>query len=179
MPIKLHWILFKATAAVAGAVWVCGTASAQSAVSAPTQVAQTEQATRDSGRLTILRAELAKEQARLLDAVKRKAERLAAKDTVGVQEAEAVQQRATSNIDALRREIDVASGSKAPAPANGNAPARTAARQNIDKQGEKTQSQETRWWDVYNKPQRMSSATVQQVSLPQNRNDDSGEQSVR
>lgn len=104
-----------------------------------TNVPRTDQAERDSERLRILRDELAREQARAADAVKRHAERLAAGDRQGAEEAERTRHRSASGIAALRREIAAATQAqatpRAPAPP-------TEKRVKPPEHG-------TRWWDVY------------------------------
>lgn len=73
-------------------------------------VSASEQAKRDGDRLSILRDELARETRLLQEQTRRKAERLAANDTQGVQESEQALERHRQNIESLRREMDTAAG---------------------------------------------------------------------
>lgn len=99
-------------------------------------VSPAEQANRDARRVEILQSEIDAEQAASIESVKRRAERLAANDSAGVQEAEAAIAQHTRNLETLRREIEIAAKSPAVAPA---AVDRAAAKE----------SKPVSWWDVY------------------------------
>lgn len=137
-------------------------ANAQSAGTDFPAVQPAEQASRDIDRVRILQDELAKEQARLADAAKRRAERLAARDAQGVQEAEAAQQRATSSLAALRREIALASR----APHTSATPVvATTTRTPTRATRPPVETTTAPWWDVYSKPpRREAEAARQQLS---------------
>jgi hypothetical protein len=120
-------------AAVLAMPWVLGSWGAGNAWAQV--VPRVEQAQRDQDRVRILQAELASEQGRADTASKRHAERLAAHDTLGADEAEQARQRALQNLTALRRELESAR----------SAPSRpvsvTARRPPPDPVSP--------WWDVY------------------------------
>lgn len=100
------------------------------------------QSARDRDRLRILQEELAREQGRSDQAVQRRAERLAASDPAGVQEADALFARTQLNLQALRAELQTAAREPA---ANAAIPAK-ALRPAAARSGA--------WWDVYAKAPR-------------------------
>lgn len=121
-------------------------------VSVP-RVAPTEQAARDVDRLAILQEELAAEVKRQADASRRRAERLAAGDRPGAEEAEGALQRSNANVQALQREIDSTRRASTP----GNAAA-SAARK--PPPASSVAAPPAAWWDVYSRPPRREDARV-------------------
>lgn len=126
-------------------------------------IAPAEQATRDNERLRILQDELKAEQEKAIDSTKRRAERLAAQDPQGVQEAELAHSRATGNIAALQREIASASAAKQPKGKGATASAAmTQARASAALPSVEAQVQAP-WWDVYGKsPRKAAPASITQ-----------------
>jgi len=114
-----------------------------------------EQAARDSDRLRILQDELAKEQAAAAALAKRRADRLAARDAHGAQEAEAAQQRSSANLAALRREIELASKT---AKGTAAAPAATVTATRRPAPVLSVGAAQAPWWDVYSKAPRRGGA---------------------
>lgn len=105
------------------------------------------QASRDDERIRILRHELARTEALATQLVQRRAERLAAGDAVGAQEAEAQRLRAVRDTVALGREI--AAAAEGSMPTTREAPARTRA---------PAVSPRPAWWDVYGHSRRGGAA---------------------
>lgn len=122
-------------------------------------VPASEQVARDSERLRILKDELAKEQSAAAELAKRRADRLAARDAHGAQEAEAAQQRSSANLAALRREIELASKTaKNPAPAP---TATVSATRRAAPTSSVAAAAQAPWWDVYSRaPRRYDAAPV-------------------
>jgi hypothetical protein len=116
-------------------------ADALAGPAAPLTVSPAEQSARDIDRLRILRDELASEQSKADDSAKRRAERLAAGDATGVQEAEQALARATDNLAVLRREIQSAS-----------APPVEPSKRLATSAAAPTLPRPSSWWDVYAKP---------------------------
>ncbi|CAG0950589.1 hypothetical protein BURK2_00171 [Burkholderiales bacterium] len=142
--------------------WLPSNAAARSP-SADTLVTSTQQSARDSERLRILRDELSREQQLASDAARRKAERVAAADPRGANEADAALSRAGQNIDALKREIQAASNQ---ASRSAEAPRASAspARHRLDPSAATAQS--PRWWDVYAKPAQHDEASASAAVQP-------------
>lgn len=119
----------------------------------PTTVSAAEQGTRDTERLRILRDELTKSEAMAGELARRKAERLAAADMIGADDAEQQRVRTLSDIEALKREIGGASESR-PSPRLVAKPsaqlAKVVAARAIPPAA---------WWDVYAKPRRGGTPT--------------------
>lgn len=114
-------------------------------------------------RARILNDELAKEQGRLTEAVKRRGERLAARDAQGVAEAEAAHQRAASSIAALKREIELVGKSQRTATVA--TPSTVTASRTPRQPLPSVEAPTTPWWDVYSKaPRRGTSVAAHQVS---------------
>ena len=101
-----------------------------------------EQTVRDTDRLRILRSELVAEQGRAEAAIKRHAERLAARDPIGADEAEQARVRSLSNLSALQRELEQAASSSSARP---EVRADTSSRSS----GVRATDLAIRWWDVY------------------------------
>lgn len=120
-----------------------------------------EQTARDDERLRILRDELRQSLQAVEAMAKRRAERLAASDTVGADEAQAQRARLLQDIEALKREIESAqSHAGLPGPPASNAaklPAAEAKPATI-----KHVPPAARWWDVY---ARATPARAKPVSL--------------
>lgn len=109
-----------------------------------------EQTVRDSERVRILRAELAHEEAAQAAAARSRAEHLASHNASAALQDEAVQQRATENIAALRREVQAA---LTPAdPETRRAPSRGTSKKT-----------DAPWWDVYAGHPRRSRETASPV----------------
>lgn len=115
-----------------------------------------QQADRDATRLAILRAELAAEEQGLARSKDRLAERTAAGDAEGIEEARRSEDTHRRNIEALRAEIDQMQHSESspavPTPSGGRkkarrvVPARRAA-------GPAADTRTHPWWDAYgNRP---------------------------
>ena len=124
---------------------------------AVTAVAQTAL---DDERLRILRDELRQSLQAVEALAKRRAERLAASDTVGADEAQAQRARLLQDIDALKREIGSAqslAGRSGPAASNAALPAAEAKPTTV-----KHAPPSARWWDVYG---RATPARANPVSL--------------
>ena len=140
--------------------WItCAGAALAEPTSAPTYVVPpAEQTARDSDRIEILRQELKKSES-LLDAMaRRKAERLAASDPVGVTVAEEQHTRVISDIVALKRELGAVSRAAGPASAE-QVPA-TSAKPAASPRAPLTKAAATTpWWDVYGKGRRADPAT--------------------
>lgn len=127
------------------------------------RISASEQASRDDERLRILRDELRKSEALVESLARRKAERLAAADVPGADEADERRVRALSDITGLKREIGAAragvevkvGSGQVPTPAKATAakPAPTAP-----------------WWDVYGKAR--GGNTPASVSYAQPSSDD-------
>ncbi len=130
-------------------VILAGACAAQTVSSVVTPAAQ---ATRDDERLRILRDELRKAEALIESLGKRKAERLAAADTAGADEAEENRIRALSDIAGLKREI---AGTRprfeAPRPTLSTSSASTASTKPAP---QPTPQPPAPWWDVYGKARR-------------------------
>lgn len=155
----------------AALAWTCPVALAQLVAVVPAS----EQAARDRDRLTILDAELQREQARLADAARRRGERLAAGDTAGSAEAEAAVARATANVASLRREVDMAKGAPAgaavraakasPATAGAAATAPSASVATVTTTRAPASppappAPSAAWWDAFSRPGPMAAASV-------------------
>lgn len=149
------------------AACVAGPSNAQDSSSdlALLSIAPAEQAARDNERLRILQDELKSEQQQVIESTKRRAERLAARDSQGVQEAELAYSRALANVSALQREI--ASASKQPtgkvAAASGSSPRPRASTAPSSVEA----PSQAAWWDVYGKSPRQTAATsITQAATP-------------
>lgn len=134
------------------AMLACLSLGAMARTPSPDQAITTaQQAPRDTERLRILQDELARERGLAAEAALRRAERIAAADARGAQDAELAIARAKQNVDALQREIQAAATAVArqanveptatPSPAAQPVSARSHA-----------MGQGPRWWDVYAKP---------------------------
>lgn len=124
-------------------------------------VTSAEQAARDDERLRILREELRQSEQAVEALAKRRAERLAASDSVGADEAQAQRARLLQDINALKREIGAAqshAGLSGPATSNAATfPAAEAKPATV-----KHAPPAARWWDVY---ARATPASAKPVSL--------------
>jgi len=124
-------------------------------------VTAVEQAARDDERLRILREELRQSEQAIEALAKRRAERLAASDAVGADEAQGQRARLLEDIDALKREIGTAQPHAGlPAPLASNAatlPVAEAKPATV-----KHAPPAARWWDVYT---RATPASAKPVSL--------------
>lgn len=151
------WVLLAATGLPAGAAQPSppppSASSASSASPAPTTIRPAVQAARDADRQRILREEQAAAHLRLQGASRQVAERLAARDDAGAQEAQRMQQRAQADLQALARELQQAPPAHAPGTASqpntpiAQAPqtAQTAVADHAP------QARSRPWWDVYGK----------------------------
>ena len=115
--------------------------AASGAFAQGSRITASDQAVRDAERLRILEAEMGSEQSLAETASKRKAERLAARDLPGADEAEQSLQRSLANTSALRREIDSARLSAA-RPASPSPAPRAVS-------GVRVPPVTLAWWDVY------------------------------
>jgi hypothetical protein len=100
----------------------------------------TQQALRDDERLRILRDELLRARGQQEDAIKQRADRLAAGDSHGAEEASQRQARLSADVEAIQREMALVSR---PAPA----PVHTSTISNRSTSSDTSRS--TAWWDVY------------------------------
>lgn len=158
-----QWIVLLAFALLV----MAGASHAQNAstVSYPS-IAPAEQATRDNERLRILQDELKSEQQKAVDSTKRRAERLAAQDPQGVEEAELAHSRALGNIAALQREIANASAAKQPKVKAANASSSaTKARSSTALPSVEASPAQAPWWDVYGRaPRKAAQASITQAA---------------
>ncbi len=132
------------------------------APAADTRVSPARQAERDSLRRQILAQERATEEQALARAEARLAERTAAKDPQGVQEAKDARRIHARNLDALRAEIARTGGAfvrTAVRPSGGGSDTdrlrRTAARSHLSSATETAPAAvgpSPRWWDAYGAP---------------------------
>lgn len=124
------------------------------------KVSAAEQSSRDDERLRILREELRKSEALVESLARRKAERLAAADVAGADEAEEQRIRALSDVAGLKREIGAtrpsAQGIKR-SPGQVAAPV-TAIATNAPPSAP--------WWDVYGKDKRGTTAAPVSYARP-------------
>jgi hypothetical protein len=129
---------------------LCASASlAQPSQNVQNVVSPAEQRVRDDERLRILREELKKSEALLEALARRRAERLAAADTLAADEAEEQRIRTLSDVAGLKREIAWASR------ANQEAPARPQGAAARPTSMSAPRAAPTRpWWDVYGKSRR-------------------------
>ncbi|MDM0049751.1 hypothetical protein QTI04_12090 [Variovorax sp. J22R115] len=107
-----------------------------------------EQSARDSERMRVLHDELRQSRRDAESLARRRAERLAAGDATGADEAEAQGARVLQDIDALKREI----GTAQPGPAargSTAAPPAAAAPATASKAAPVKSRPPARWWDVY------------------------------
>lgn len=146
---------------VAGLTAHARTPYAQAETAAPQFVDPQQQATRDHGRIEILREELRKSQVRLEDLKRREAERLAASDPKAATEAQEQHVRTLADIAAIQREIAFAS----------RAATQTATVKPTAVQVAKTPSIGKRaaqapWWDVYASSRRIESTAFLSRTLP-------------
>lgn len=146
----------------AALVAACGALLCLLVTGATAQTSATEparQALHDEQRLLILQAELGRERQRLADVVRRRAERLAAGDGRGADEAEAARQRSMADIAALEREIGTANRPAVmPHPRSSAATsARTPSARPTD---------EPAWWDVYARPPRRAASQDRATTSP-------------
>lgn len=128
--------------AALGPLALIAPASSQAVPQHPT-VSLTEQARLDSDRMRILQQELDREQARVDEAARQRAERLASGDHTGHRTADEAHGRALANVAAIRRELEAArSATPTPkrAPVAHRSPAPLA------------------WWDVYARRPRVTAA---------------------
>lgn len=147
----------------AGSAHAQGTAAAAAFPS----IAPSEQATRDNDRLRILQDELRNEQQKAIEQTKRRAERLAARDTQGAQDAEASHARSLANIAALQREIANASTAKQPKAKVAAASASPVASRSASPPAPSSVEAPAHapWWDVYSKsPRRAAPVAVTQAT---------------
>jgi hypothetical protein len=119
----------------------------------PEVVSRSEQAARDGERVRILQQELAREHARAVEAVRHRAERLAARDADAVRDAERALARTNENMAALRREIATtnlasATAGALPKPATPTVTYRAASL------SDPLTRADAPWWDVYAQPRR-------------------------
>ncbi len=110
--------------------------------SASTAISPATQAARDADRQRILLEEQAAARQRLQDASRKVAERLAARDEAGAQEAQRMQQRAQTDLEALARELQHTPPASATAPQP--VPQTATA---VDPPAARPRP----WWDVYGK----------------------------
>ncbi len=122
---------------------------APSAPSAPTTISPAVQAARDADRQRILAEEQAAARQRLQEASRQVAERLAARDGAGAQDAQRRQQRAQADLQALARELQQSPPASTRAPSTASQPitplAQTAEASNP------MPARPRPWWDVYGK----------------------------
>ena len=124
-------------------------------------VSPAEQQVRDDERIRILREELKKSEALLETLARRRAERLAAADTLAAEEAEEQRIRTLSDVAGLKREIAWASR------ANQEAPARLQGAAARPTPTSAARAAPTRpWWDVYGKTRRPESPAPISFALP-------------
>jgi hypothetical protein len=138
-----------------------GIASNAKADPLPTAVPPAEQSMRDNERLRILREELTKAESMAALLARRRAERLAASDLTGADEADQQRIRTLSDIEALKREIGTASQfQRPPNPAPSQSPqvARLATTTR--------KSPPTAWWDVYAKSRRSDADSPSSFAKP-------------
>jgi hypothetical protein len=124
-------------------------------------VTAVEQAARDDERLRILLEEKRQSEQAVEALARRRAERLAASDSIGADEAQAQRARLLQDIDALKREIGSAqrqAGLPGPLPSNAATLPGTQAKPATVKQAPPA----ARWWDVYT---RATPASAKPVSL--------------
>jgi hypothetical protein len=125
-------------------------------------ISRTEQAARDDQRIDILRVELASETQAQLRAAQRRAERVVARDTEGIKEAEEALAAHRRNINDLNKELDQTRRGKPSHPARGwrasGAPGAVSVPRDretrwtgqcADGQRTATLRQMSPWWDVY------------------------------
>ncbi|MBT2337114.1 hypothetical protein J7E49_24840 [Variovorax paradoxus] len=124
--------------------------SAQTPSTARHVVSPAEQAARDNDRVEILSQELKKSEAQLESLARRKAERLAASDMQGANEAEEQRTRALGDIVSLTRELGSMSPFVNPAAVVEPSAARAASSRITSAKG----STPAPWWDVYGKARR-------------------------
>lgn len=113
-----------------------------------------QQAARDSDRVEILRQELKKSEALLETLARRKAERRAAADVEGANEAEEQRGRTLSDIAGLKRELAVATRSAAPPLTGAEAAVTTKAPPAAPPSRPAKAPPAAPWWDVYSKARR-------------------------
>ncbi|MDM0030363.1 hypothetical protein [Variovorax saccharolyticus] len=124
------------------------------------RVTAVEQVARDTERVRILRAEWTHTR-QVADALaRRRAERLAARDTAGVDEVDAQRARVLQDLDALEHELGAAqrpatraTQSTAPAPSSVGSSAAAPAAEAAEARTVRTvrPAPPTRWWDVYSR----------------------------
>jgi hypothetical protein len=125
-------------------------------------VSAAEQSARDDERLRILRDELKRSEALIESLARRKAERLAASDITGADEAEQQRMRAVSDVAGLKREIGATRASSAAPKAAVATPAPASSAK-----ASPTKSQPpTPWWDVYGKAKRGNNAAPVSFAKP-------------
>jgi hypothetical protein len=127
-----------------------GLARAQDAAPVGTTVSRADQASRDSERLQILRAELAKTQQDIADLTRRLTERNAAGDATGAQELSDRLTRSQLDIAGLQREIRAVEGR----PTDARVPAQRAPVPS-SKSGSADPNKPAAppaWWDIYSRP---------------------------
>jgi hypothetical protein len=139
-----------ATLIVASTVVSFGVAGAEPDLASAAVVTAAQQAARDNERVRILHVELLREQAAASEAVKLRAERLAAADSNGMQHAEQAIARAATNIAALQRELQQATRPRTDAPRA--APGISVSRPTAREPGA--------WWDVYAKSSKRTASTA-------------------
>ncbi len=120
------------------------------APSASTTISPATQAARDADRQRILLEEQAAARQRLQDAGRQYAERLAARDEAGAQDAQRKQQRAQTDLEALARELQHTPPVSATAPQ----PV-TQATKAVNPPAARPRP----WWDVYGKGPRTGAAS--------------------
>ena len=143
-----RWASLRLVALLSCLTCACST-FAQSPGLPPHIVPAVQQAARDSDRVEILRQELKKSEALLESLARRTAERLAAADPAGVNEAEAQRARTASDIAGLKRELAAVTRSADATPVP---PA-------LAKAPTQALSRTAPWWDVYGKARRTEPLT--------------------
>lgn len=125
-----------------------------------TRVTPQQQQARDNDRLRILTDELTRVKSTLEDLAKRRAERIAAADSKGVEETDTQRDRVLADKAGLEREIAAASKASPSAVAapSGASPSTTARRT--------TASSPLPWWDVYSKAPMPSSESKSTSTTP-------------
>lgn len=148
--------------AACAAMLACLSNDAMARTPPPDQAIPTaQQVSRDIERLRILQDELARERTLAAEAARRRAERLAAADARGAQEAELINGRSSQNIEALQREIKAAA-TAASRHTNSTAATAPSAVQPVSARSNATG--QVRWWDVYAKPPQAAAQEAVSVS---------------
>ncbi|CAN7776640.1 hypothetical protein LJR084_007926 [Variovorax sp. LjRoot84] len=134
----------------------CG-ALAQTPAAPQYVIPSAEQAARDSDRVKILRQELKKSEALLETLARRRAERLAAADVEGANEAEEERGRTLSDIAGLKRELAAATRTATPPQSSAEAAVTPKAAPTAPSSRPARSLPPAPWWDVYGKARRTES----------------------